>query len=64
MNTENNEEKATWGVTYCGNVLSGIREDTIHIPMPVDHLEVTRLTDLGYSVWTPEHGSYVVIRRP
>ena len=59
-----NTEKDTWGVTYCGNVLSGIIEDTVRIPIPVDHLEVIRVTELGYSVWCPEDGSYVVIRRP
>ena len=57
-------KEQTWSVTYKGHTLSDIQNDSIKIPLPSDWNEVIRLEELGYDVWTPEDGSYVIVKRP
>ena len=50
-------------MTYKGHTLSDIQNDSNKIPLPSDWNEVIRLEELGYDVWTPEDGSYVIVKR-
>lgn len=57
-------KERTWSVTYAGHTLSDIQNDRVKIPLPSDWSEVIRLEELGYDVWIPEDGSYVIVKRP